>query len=610
MVNRRAYNEDVMGRLEQSYRFSREQQRPFRNRRFDAYAQLAGHLYGNGDETPPIHKNWIAQICDVFMSHLVGGGKMGALVRSFNPKTKGEAYDFGLIINKTLEIIKYTETAREPATLASLLSPMGIIKVGMTDGGSFMGSDGMEMDANVPFMRSVEFGDFCLDWTADEFEECDWFTNRYQMPLEDVLDNKEFNRAARNELQGAQERPMLNEQGDERLSALNQNRISREDRGYRKRVELLDVYLPFDGGEKGVMMTVALMRNRIAPRPLSVREYEGPDHPYGPYRLLYYQKLQSNLMPVPPVAHWMELHDLINSNYRKLSEQARAAKTIGLVMQGSEDDATKVANAQNLDLIGVDGDAVNWMDIAGPDGKLVGFNAQLDNDLNVVAGNIESLGGLAAQSETATQDAAMGRAAGVKMSTMQKKAKRFDKEVMISLGDMIWSDDSFRLSLTKKVPNIDMEIPVMFDEEMRGEVDYLDLDIDIDPYSMQSLEAGERNQVLTQTAQELAMFAQQLQEAGKQIDVMELLRQRARLLNMPELLDLVTPGEVLPEYNREEGGGGPSHERSMPTNTKRTYERVGRPGTTPEATRQMAVQNMMNEGGNNNGNGASGGGYQ
>ena len=47
-------------------------------------------------------------------------------------------------------------------------------------------------------------------------------------------------------------------------------------------------------------------------KPLRVVDWTGP--PRGPYAVLGFNHVPSNIMPLPPVAIWQDLHDLANAS--------------------------------------------------------------------------------------------------------------------------------------------------------------------------------------------------------------------------------------------------------------------------------------------------------
>ena len=109
-------------------------------------------------------------------------------------------------------------------------------------------------------------------------------------------------------------------------------------------------------------------------------------------------------MPLSPVALWQDLNDLVNTLFRKLSKQAISRKTVAVFAGGSDEDARRFCGAADGDAIRGSGNDPREVSVGGIDQPNLAFAIQVRDLYSVLAGNLDSLGGLSPQSETATQD--------------------------------------------------------------------------------------------------------------------------------------------------------------------------------------------------------------
>ncbi len=136
-----------------------------------------------------------------------------------------------------------------------------------------------------------------------------------------------------------------------------------------------------------------------------------------------------------------------------------------------------------------------------------------------------------------------------------------------------WWEDPFRVMQTTHslpgLPGISIERTVTPQQRRRGRFD--DLDIRVDPYSMQYQTPQQKLQALDETVKGiLAPLMGLLQQQGVMFDAQAYLAKRAELLDMPDLADIVTvaaPPVADTATPQEGGAAGPQAE------TTRNYVR-------------------------------------
>jgi hypothetical protein len=141
----------------------------------------------------------------------------------------------------------------------------------------------------------------------------------------------------------------------------------------------------------------------------------------------------------------------------------------------------------------------------------------------------------------------------------------------------------------------------------RQQVRFEDMDIRVDPYSMQQQTPKQRLAALNQIVQQTVMpMMQLLQQQGVAFDVNAYLQKAAQYLDSPDLSEIVTIQEPPPQATGGEGGGGGP---GMPQETTRNYNRTSSPGRTQRGDDMNKVSALMgvNPGGNPETNGAMNG---
>ena len=563
-------------KLNQAISFGRRKLEPFRKRKYEIVQQLVGNRYGDHGSTKAVPINLIELATNIFTRQLAANAPR-ALVSTAHMELKPMAMNLELAMNHLIEEIDLGRTLRL-SVIDSLFS-MGIIKVGLNRTGS-VEINGVKHDVGQPFADTVTLDDWVHDPAAKLMERCQFMGNRYRVPLDVAREMPSFNKKARDELQ-ATPRTGHNEAGDEREETHSQGHATDPDE-YKQYVELWDIWLP----QEGLVVTIPVDGDR--PRPLRVVEWDGPEH--GPYHILSFSPVPGNTYPLPPAAMWFDLHDLANRLWNKLGRQAGRQKTILGVMGGAEGDAKRVIEANDGETIRMDNpDRVNEFKFGGIDPSNLAFALQVMDKASYLWGNLDALGGLSPQAETLGQDQMLIQNASKRVADMQDRTIEYARNIMRDLGWYMWQDPLIELPLVKRVPGTDVEIPVTWTPEQR-EGDFMDYNLNIEPYSMQHSSPGLRLQTLMGMVQSILLPAMpMLEQQGIHVDFEALLKLIAKFSNLPELEEiLVFSGE--PSYDP-----GPVQTRrgGMPAQTTRRYERVNRPGATRSGKEAALMQTLL-----------------
>jgi hypothetical protein len=173
---------------------------------------------------------------------------------------------------------------------------------------------------------------------------------------------------------------------------------------------------------------------------------------------------------------------------------------------------------------------------------------------------------------------------------MQDRVITFAKEIINSLGFYLFNDPLINLPLTKPVPGFEeLSVPVDFNAlAMQG--DFLDYNIEIEPYSMQHQSPQMKLQTLVQVFQQfIAPYVPMMAEQGIGINFEGLLRTIAKYANVSELNDVLEFTAPQNQYQRPPVGQAPAKFGT----TRHISERVNRPGATRQGKDAALMQMML-----------------
>ena len=542
--------------------------------------QFVGGSWSDGGAPDRVPVNFIEMALNIYRRQVAARAPR-IMVRSKNGDNISFADDLEIAVNLAIEDMRFDDTMRR--WVLEAMFGMGILKVGLAP------SDRKEIlgfthDPGQPFADVVDFEDFVFDITAKRWDQVQFCGNRYSLPIEAVNDLKMFPRKEVVKY----ERRTTNEQGDQKLSNIVDDGGSYGQETYMDLVELWDIWLPYEN-------VVATFQSNpdggLELRdPLRIVEWDGPEG--GPYHLLSFGDVPGQIMPLPPAALMIDLHELGNRVFRKLGRQADRQKTLTLVASSNQDDGRRIADANDGDAIAVDRpEATKEIRYGGVDQAALAFFQQLRQLSSYFGGNLETLGGLNNVTNTASQEQLVKGQASMRIADMQERATDSATKVIKSIAYYMWTDPVRNYRIPKKIPGTDMVISSDMKPERRSG-EFLDYAIEIVPFSMQSRTPSERLQSAMQIMQTyIVPMAPMLQQRGLVPDIEAFLKMSAELSGTPEIMDLikkVDAQELMQGPPAPGGGAGAS-----PANTTRNYVRSDR-GQESMAGQDQAIADMMN----------------
>ncbi len=207
-----------------------------------------------------------------------------------------------------------------------------------------------------------------------------------------------------------------------------------------------------------------------------------------------------------------------------------------------------------------------------------------------MAGNLEMLGGLAPQSKTLGQDKMLAGQSSSQINSMQQDVTTFTGDVLKRLCWFWWHHPQQVMRVKYDLPGIkDIGItrqlhpgmaqqPNGQPQALRRKGRWADLEINVDPYSLQDQTPQGNVQALTQIVmQTLQPLMPLLQQQGIGLDLNVFLSKLGKYLNLPDLAEIVQYQEP-PTGEQGQGPGG-----AMPAQTSREYVRRSLGGDSEQA---------------------------
>lgn len=554
--------------LKDSIDWSQKQFGCVRQNRLDAIKQLVGRHYAMGGTQFRVPTNFIELAVSIYTQQLAARPPrvmVGTKVRELRP----QAYTMELALNQIPEEIDLGSTLRR-AVLEAMFS-LGVVKVGISHSNVAV----LGYDIGEPFVDLVTMDDYFLDMTAKRMDLIQYEGNDYWLPLETARDLWEGKRSEiepdKHTVQGVD--------GVTRAESVS------ADEGadvYKERVHLRDVWIP----QEQKMLTYGVTSGKV----FNVVEWDGPD--IGPYHKLGFSDVPGNLLPLPPVAMWIDLHDLGNRLFRKLGKQADVKKTVAAFQGGSDEDVENLQKAGDGEGIRYSGQPPTPLTVGGIDASTLAFYLQTRDSFTYFAGNLDTLGGLSPKTETVGQDQLMAEAASARMNFMRNQTLKFAKGIFKALAWYEWTDPERKRVVVKTVPSeASLSIAVEWSADTR-KGDYLDYNFDIDVHSMEDNTPATKLQKLGVV---LERYIVPMLQFPEQINLSALTDLVSSLSDLPELKDIVVLPQPLPGQPMQ-GNPNPEGKPAKPSHTTRTYERVNRPGATQQGKTDVLTRMLMSNG--------------
>jgi len=542
---------------------ARKQLEPFRQELADALKAYTGPHYGkNSTEDRPIN---MLQLSVESLLQQLSSRAPQVLCNTHKPELRSAAVELELAMNQALKKMKFEQEHR--LWVLSAIFLVGIMEVGL-DVVDMPEVDGEQLPITDVFCEAIMFDDFVFDTSAAKWDrrQVGFWGHKYRMSLEEAKNDPTFDKEARSELKS-----MERGNRDETAVISKPNGNSGTTEVFNEMCEIWQIFVPqenelvtfsVDGGDK----------------PLKTVKWQGPKH--GPYHLIGFNPVLNNIMPLSPVANWIDLDDLENKLYTKLGRQASRQKTIGICDQAAVKDGQNIIKTADGDVIAVGSpNAFKEASFGGVNQQTLGFALNVRSMADFVMGNLSAQMGLGASAATLGQEKMIRQAANVRIGSMQGVLLTATQGVLQDIAFYLHHHPTVEYDLTIDITGMDMQVPVSWPYRDNGygeEVDvrkgdYEQYDVSIQPYSMTEISPGERATLLRQIWAQDILPAIQL---GVQPDVYAYLDRLARLYDLPELRDIVKMAQESQDPQERLASRGGSVPQAGKPNGQYTRENV------------------------------------
>lgn len=560
--------------------------RRFRENRKAAVKQFAGRNWSEDGSDKAVPLNLLAMYVRIVGGKLVSQNPR-VMLSTFNRAAKPVVSAMETWVNRRIGQMHFAETLSRWVTDA--LFSVGILKIALASPAD-AANVGWNLRAGSPYAATVDLDDFVFDVHARTFNECSFIGHRYRVPLEAVRDSKLYG-PGRKRLSADTDSP-YNAEGDERVTALGRSPFAQSDPDeFEEMVSLWEIYLPRTRRVITLPDEVLGGSDMATDEPLRDMEWVGPDD--GPFHVLGLGLVPGNAMPKAPIMDLVDLHEAVNRQFRKLISQSDRQKEVLLVAGSAMEDGSRIVQANDGEAIRADQpDKAKVAQFGGPNQTIFAAMTSFIDRFSWQAGNLDSLGGLSPQAKTATQDQMLAANSSAAVADMQSLTVGGTIRAIAALC-WFWHHDPFGvMRTTHTLPGLpDVSIDRSVTPQQRMQIPFDDLDIRIDPYSLQHTTPQARLQALTQLVQGIILPAMPvLQQQGIGFDIGAYLEKVARYSDQPDLPEIVTLHDPVQPAGGDDTG---AEQPGMPSATTRTYERINRPGGTREGKDQTLVASLM-----------------
>jgi hypothetical protein len=485
---------------------------------------------------------------DTYTQHL-SSVRPQALVLTEELRLQSTADKLGIACNRLFDEIGFARSLRMFVKEALIGFPLMKISMSRVKTSRM---HGWRHEAGQPFADVVYTRDVVADFSASSPDRMGFIGNRYRVPLEWVKKN-----AGRNELYRKKDVDLLTP-----LTRLprDSKRPIRHVEPIYDQVELIDLYFPFDNR----FATIPAPEHHAGDMVLMTEEWYGPEG--GPYVWPSFAETQDEVLPVPPAWDWIDGDLAVNELYGKLIAQAKSMKTVLGVQGNAVRDGERLVRAEDGDVYRLDHPQGSVpFRFPGPDQPVLSFAIHLRSLLSHVAGNLDLMAGMQAQSGTATQDQLLFAQGSRRLQDLQQLVTGTVEQVMRRLMWYLFYDPGIDMPLTRRVDNVTVRGRLRH-EDLRG--DFLRYNFQIEPHSMRFKTPEERFGQLMGLMNQLVMpLAQLIQQQGNTIDINELLKIAADYTGLSELNRVIRRSDR--EIPQEQAGAG------QPAVSSREYVRRG-----------------------------------
>ena len=526
------------------------QLRPWRSLRRDILRAIKGTLYpgfsdgyGTYDASAKEIINLIQQAENAMVMGLAAN-RPRVMAQATKPDLEAFAGKMERALNRYAQMMYLEEILQE--IVRDAFSLVGIGKIYMADSVAVGFEQDYRMDPGKPFLQRVSLDNMTFDTTACSPAQSTFFADRYRVSYDQLMSDARFKKW-RQRVENVQKSERDRE--SEKPAHLE---------GIDDFVWLSDVYVPSKNRVFTYLTDSAF--NLLIEEPIAQMRWTGDE--CGPYYFLDFGTIPDEMLPSSPGQNALLLHQLTNTIYRKLEDQAQRQKQLTVGPSSQEKDLENIRDAQDGEYIPVNGgkDAIGQIRFDGPDQNLFGFFINAQGQFSRAAGNLDHKLGLKATTDTVGQESMIGAQVSRIEGYQQQQYVSFVRKVVKGIGKLLWEDNFTTILGHDQVPNTEFKV----EDTWKGKLEpgsrqgeYSDYLLEIDPYSMPYRSPMEKLAFIKQEVQTWLPVMPLLMQMGIQPDIDAYFEAVAKYGDSPEVKKIFKSGQPpqLPEGGPSGGGG-------------------------------------------------------
>jgi len=579
-------NDEKRGRLLKAVKASREALEPFRRVRKTLIKDYTGSWYSTSGADEKTLVNLMNQTARIYTIALAANNPQ-VLVSTPSLDNLPFARRFEVNLNKLIGDMALDKTFRAIVLDAYFCLGCGVVMMQDTDTrfhGLLESEEDVWLDPGEPWLNRVSLDDLVLDMPAKELTKMRYCGHRYRADYEKVMDEPGYDKKVKDKL-----KPTSREHHDVTGAArdIASEWGDAEDDDLKDMIWLQDIWI----AENNSIVTMPVDQDT---EPLIEREWVGSQA--GPYKFLSLGDTPDNLIPTSPAMNLKGQHDMLNRLYRRMESDSNAHRVVNVYPPNMAEDAERLRTAErNSWQRGTSPEQIKQFEMGGVDQRDMGLATYLIDVYDRMAGNLQAMGGLGAQSSTVGQEEMIHGQLSKNVADMRLAVVNFASDCILDLGRLMWEDQTLELRTSIPVGNSGIKVGSNWTPDRR-DGEFEDYQFRVEPYSMVFKTPEQKLQELFQVLTELAPLWPMFQASGATIDAEAIVEEIARLKNRPEFMRFITFANPA-----EELGGDQNTVRSPASTTRETVRRNIPTGGTAEARTSATIQSLMGGGSQVNG---------
>jgi hypothetical protein len=457
---------------------------------------------------------------------------------SSNKQARAFAAHFGRAMSA------YTPSIGMKHTLRSMVGEgfisLGIGKTYLAEGLAVAIENDNYIVPGKPFFAPRTVDHFVWDQDVTDFRYCTIFADRYRANYDRLMEDKRTKAFQRNKLHKMG--PSYNSSNAEGEAEFNQRDFYGSNNQVTASCYISDTYIP----EENLIQTWVVGDDF---RPLfdePLFEIEGESkHPLGPYHFLSLGPTPAGTIPSSPAQNVLNLHNFVQTLFRKLRDQAERSKNITISASGDEEDAERVRETQDGGHATLnDPDSVKELRLDGIDQQIYSMLGTAMSMFDRAAGNPMQRLGLGGSADSATGESIINDQIARLEGHYQSLFHDLLTEVGMELGYMLYMDAATEIPMSREVP---ANSGIYIDDDWHGafwegedgeEARWGDFDIhEIKPvpFSTRYRPPQQRLAEIDQRVQMLMPLEPLFNQRGKAFNIVRYLELAAELSDTPEL---------------------------------------------------------------------------